>query len=461
MKLAKEGIFNISHQAESKRDGVTMISKKQPNRTIITNNYLSIDFSKEEGNNKLSSLENSFTEKTDNFNVKIKTNDDNRENKDLEEEDSFTDDSSISESEIYYETEINKRTNTTSETPLKFMTIKKEELLLTKEIKNNITTPSIQSNLSKHNTSSKFGKSNEEEAGDKEKKRNLILIQESNKACHDILNANTHYDVLGLKIDANDVLIKKAYKMLSYKFIPDNNPSQLAHEAFDRISLAFQSLTKSSKFSLKLNNRTERNKIDSHICFRMFINYKNIGNKAMEEFISPEKPPNYIEIKENKNKVGEVNFSQNNNNSLISINAKSIENSSSDNNNNHSNYSYLSSSENKKIRISKKVAQRLPDFMKDINYHKKEYNKTETIKEEIEENNNEDKMNLVSNNKENLNVSINSAGNSFQQKRIERIREKLDKKRRWDKFLTKIIPVLILLIYFLIQKLLEPVRKLI
>lgn len=102
-------------------------------------------------------------------------------------------------------------------------------------------------------------------------------IHEANKSCHLILNTNNFYQVLGIKENAHESEIRNAYKTKSFEFYPQINPSLMAYEAFAKISLAFQSLTKSYKFSLTENNRNKETMIQPEKCFIMFL--KCLKNK--------------------------------------------------------------------------------------------------------------------------------------------------------------------------------------
>lgn len=97
------------------------------------------------------------------------------------------------------------------------------------------------------------------------------LMTKINLECHSILNSKSHFEVLGIEQNASEQEIRNAYRKKSFKFYPKRNPSLFASEAFDKISLAFQSLTQSLKFSLKENKRTDLTKIEPEKCFLMFL----------------------------------------------------------------------------------------------------------------------------------------------------------------------------------------------
>ena len=52
----------------------------------------------------------------------------------------------------------------------------------------------------------------------------------------------SYYDVLGVKNDASDIEIKKAYRALSLKYHPDRNPSDEATKKFQEINEAYETL---------------------------------------------------------------------------------------------------------------------------------------------------------------------------------------------------------------------------
>lgn len=55
------------------------------------------------------------------------------------------------------------------------------------------------------------------------------------------------YEILGVKNDASDTEIKKAYRSLSLKYHPDRNPSEEARTRFPKINEAYEILSDSSK----------------------------------------------------------------------------------------------------------------------------------------------------------------------------------------------------------------------
>ncbi|WVF66346.1 hypothetical protein IAT40_001086 [Kwoniella sp. CBS 6097] len=57
--------------------------------------------------------------------------------------------------------------------------------------------------------------------------------------------AESLYSVLGLKKDASDADIKKAYRKLSKKYHPDINPDEAAHERFIEVAKAYEVLSDS------------------------------------------------------------------------------------------------------------------------------------------------------------------------------------------------------------------------
>jgi|LauGreDrversion4_2_1035121.scaffolds.fasta_scaffold848235_2 DnaJ-class molecular chaperone len=65
--------------------------------------------------------------------------------------------------------------------------------------------------------------------------------------CQDVINKKDYYEILGVKKDATEEDIRKAYKKRAIKFHPDKNQSQLASEAFKKVSHAFSVLSNEEK----------------------------------------------------------------------------------------------------------------------------------------------------------------------------------------------------------------------
>jgi curved DNA-binding protein CbpA len=51
-----------------------------------------------------------------------------------------------------------------------------------------------------------------------------------------------YYDILGLEKNSSQIEIKKAYRILAFKFHPDKNPSELENEQFKQINEAYSVL---------------------------------------------------------------------------------------------------------------------------------------------------------------------------------------------------------------------------
>ena len=56
-----------------------------------------------------------------------------------------------------------------------------------------------------------------------------------------------HYQILGLKPTASDKDIKLSYFALAKKFHPDLNPNESARLQFEKISIAYETLSDESK----------------------------------------------------------------------------------------------------------------------------------------------------------------------------------------------------------------------
>lgn len=62
-----------------------------------------------------------------------------------------------------------------------------------------------------------------------------------------ILKIKDYYKVLGVDRDADELVIKTAYKKLALKFHPDKNKCQGAREAFNKVSTAYTTLVDKDK----------------------------------------------------------------------------------------------------------------------------------------------------------------------------------------------------------------------
>ena len=95
----------------------------------------------------------------------------------------------------------------------------------------------------------------------------------------------TYYDILGIKQDASPDDIKKAYKVLAFKWHPDKNKADGAENMFKKISEAYQVLSNDSKkaeYDMSLKNKTNGDKyhyefatVDPFVVFNEFINIVN------------------------------------------------------------------------------------------------------------------------------------------------------------------------------------------
>ncbi len=54
--------------------------------------------------------------------------------------------------------------------------------------------------------------------------------------CRVILQKKDYYEILAVPKDANDDIIKKAYRKLALKFHPDKNKAPQATDAFKKVS---------------------------------------------------------------------------------------------------------------------------------------------------------------------------------------------------------------------------------
>jgi len=57
----------------------------------------------------------------------------------------------------------------------------------------------------------------------------------------------THYDILGVSVDASEETIKKAYKKLAFQFHPDRNTDPKASAKFQEVNEANEILSDSIK----------------------------------------------------------------------------------------------------------------------------------------------------------------------------------------------------------------------
>lgn len=71
--------------------------------------------------------------------------------------------------------------------------------------------------------------------------------QNKDRECNEILNEKDYYKILGVKKDASDDDIRRAYKKLAVKFHPDKNNSKYAEDAFKKVSHSFSVLSNEEK----------------------------------------------------------------------------------------------------------------------------------------------------------------------------------------------------------------------
>eukprot|EP01089_Gocevia_fonbrunei_P001454 TRINITY_DN11336_c0_g1_i2.p1 TRINITY_DN11336_c0_g1~~TRINITY_DN11336_c0_g1_i2.p1 ORF type:complete len:200 (+),score=28.47 TRINITY_DN11336_c0_g1_i2:45-644(+) len=71
-----------------------------------------------------------------------------------------------------------------------------------------------------------------------------------------ILKKKDYYDILGVRPDASDAEIKRAYRKLALKIHPDKNPNPKAAEAFKAVSQSFTVLSDSTQRSSYDRNPT-------------------------------------------------------------------------------------------------------------------------------------------------------------------------------------------------------------
>ncbi len=67
------------------------------------------------------------------------------------------------------------------------------------------------------------------------------------RECKSIIDKKDYYDILGVRKDASEDEIRKAYKKMAIKFHPDKNSSNLAADAFKKVSHAFTVLSNKEK----------------------------------------------------------------------------------------------------------------------------------------------------------------------------------------------------------------------
>lgn len=109
---------------------------------------------------------------------------------------------------------------------------------------------------------------------------------ESDAMCQEILNNSDFYSILGLTKDCNEEEIKRAYKKLIVKVHPDKNKSEHAHEAFKKVSLAYQTVSDPKKRELydqfgtadeqKISDSFKNRDMDEFDLFDLIFNQQNM-----------------------------------------------------------------------------------------------------------------------------------------------------------------------------------------
>lgn len=71
--------------------------------------------------------------------------------------------------------------------------------------------------------------------------------KQKDRECKTVIDKKDYYDILGVKKEADEDEIRKAYKKMAIKFHPDKNNSKLAADAFKKVSHAFTVLSNKEK----------------------------------------------------------------------------------------------------------------------------------------------------------------------------------------------------------------------
>jgi len=114
-----------------------------------------------------------------------------------------------------------------------------------------------------------------------------------------LTNKTSYYDILDVTFDADELLIKTAYRKLARQYHPDLNPDdELAIQKFKKITEAYETLSNKEK-------RAKYDSVNNFISKNNSTNYSYAKKTYTKQAESKKKPP-YNTTKEAKGSFGEV-----------------------------------------------------------------------------------------------------------------------------------------------------------